>query len=168
MCLAGPGEAIHPVSMRLVIAPGDDHLQGPPNHLFFRVSQDARRGLVPADDVSRMIGRDDGIDRGLGYGAELLLRLLSLADVPDNPGVITRVFQEPGGQGEFDGKLTAALVDGGKLDRFPDDVAGAPGGHPVHPLLVALSIPLGDDQFERPADHFLLGVTEKCGGGAVP
>ena len=104
----------------------DDQLEALADRLLLRVAEDLRGRLVPADDVSHVVGRDDGVDRRLGNRAELLLGLLALADVTDDAGVIALVVQEPGCQRQLDRELGPILAHGRELDSLADDVVGPP------------------------------------------
>jgi hypothetical protein len=93
VAFAGGGEARHAVAVRVMETLGDDQFEALAERFLFRVAEDPRRCLVPADDIARVVGGDDGVDRRFGDRAELLLGLLAFADVADDAGVVALVVQ---------------------------------------------------------------------------
>ena len=81
--------------MRLVKTLGNNQLKTLANSILRRVTEDAGGSVVPTDDITRVVGGDDRVDRRLGDRTEFLFGLFALADVPDDTGKVAVFVQEP-------------------------------------------------------------------------
>jgi len=88
--LARRAVALQPPRVRLPVALRHQDGQRPPHHLAFAIAEDRRGARVPGDDQAPAVGRDDGVARRLGHGAEAqfarpqrLLGPAALGDVPE-------------------------------------------------------------------------------------
>src|SRR5207244_4484336 len=95
---------------------GDEHLDPLADELIARIAEELLRLCVDEQDAAILVDDDHRIRRRFEETSELLLRLLSIADVSNRARHERLVFGLEGAQADLDRELASVLATGVELE----------------------------------------------------